>query len=608
MRAATASRSIISRHDHRRLGSDAVGPDRRGVLDVGRSTPAPSRSASTAPSVRVSCAATSPTCHGSPASRSSPTRTPACPTSSVATTNSPATTAELLGQFARDGLVNIAGGCCGTTPAHVRAIAEAVQGLPPRAVPAIKRTHTAVRPAGAHHPAARRPLRQRRRADQHHRLAQVREAHPRGPLRGGGRGRPPAGRCRRPAHRREHGRGHARLGRGDVALPEASSPVEPDISVVPVMIDSSRWDVIEAGLQVHPGQGCRELDLAQGGRGAVPRARPAVPPLRRRGRGHGLRRGRPGGQRRPQGRDRPPGDRAADRGGRLRASRTSSSTPTSSRSGPASRSTPATRSRTSRRRGGIKAELPGALVSGGVSNVSFAFRGNDPHPRGDPLGLPVPRHRGRDGHGHRQRRRAGDLRRHRARAARARRGPRAGPPARRHGAAARRRRPIRRRASTAGEGGRTRTAWRALPVDERLTHALVEGLDACIVEDTEEARLAATRPIEVIEGPLMDGMNVVGDLFGAGKMFLPQVVKSARVMKKAVAHLVPVHRGREGARARRARTARSSWPPSRATSTTSARTSSASCSAATTTRSSTSGVMVPVAAHPRDGARDRTPT
>ena len=74
---------------------------------------------------------------------------------------------------------------------------------------------------------------------------------------------------------------------------------------------------------------------------------------------------------------------------------------------------------------------------------------------------------------------------------------------------------------------------------ERLSHALVAGNDQFIVEDTEEARLAAEHPLHVIEGPLMDGMNVVGDLFGSGKMFLPQVVKSARVMKKAVAHLIP---------------------------------------------------------------------
>ncbi|GAA5009285.1 methionine synthase [Pseudoluteimonas lycopersici] len=81
--------------------------------------------------------------------------------------------------------------------------------------------------------------------------------------------------------------------------------------------------------------------------------------------------------------------------------------------------------------------------------------------------------------------------------------------------------------------------WREQPVASRLSHALVHGIDAYVEADTEEARLEAARPLDVIEGPLMDGMNVVGDLFGAGKMFLPQVVKSARVMKKAVAHLLP---------------------------------------------------------------------
>jgi len=82
-------------------------------------------------------------------------------------------------------------------------------------------------------------------------------------------------------------------------------------------------------------------------------------------------------------------------------------------------------------------------------------------------------------------------------------------------------------------------SWRELDVNKRLEHALVNGLDEYVVDDTEEARLLADRPLNVIEGPLMAGMNVVGDLFGAGKMFLPQVVKSARVMKKAVGHLVP---------------------------------------------------------------------
>ncbi|MEO0500667.1 MAG: methionine synthase [Pseudomonadota bacterium] len=94
--------------------------------------------------------------------------------------------------------------------------------------------------------------------------------------------------------------------------------------------------------------------------------------------------------------------------------------------------------------------------------------------------------------------------------------------------------------------------WRENPVAERLSHALVKGIDQYVVEDTEEARQTADRPIHVIEGPLMDGMNVVGDLFGSGKMFLPQVVKSARVMKKAVAHLIPFieEEKEEGARAK----------------------------------------------------------
>src|SRR3546814_4484102 len=82
-------------------------------------------------------------------------------------------------------------------------------------------------------------------------------------------------------------------------------------------------------------------------------------------------------------------------------------------------------------------------------------------------------------------------------------------------------------------------SWREKDVRARLSHALVHGIDQYVGEDTEEARGLATRALDVIGGPLMDGMNVVGDLFGAGKMFLPQVVKSARVMKKAVAYLLP---------------------------------------------------------------------
>jgi len=97
-------------------------------------------------------------------------------------------------------------------------------------------------------------------------------------------------------------------------------------------------------------------------------------------------------------------------------------------------------------------------------------------------------------------------------------------------------------AETVKGGGKKKVedlAWRNQPVRERLAYALVRGITDFIEVDTEAARLEAEQPIHVIEGPLMDGMNVVGDLFGAGKMFLPQVVKSARVMKKAVAYLLP---------------------------------------------------------------------
>jgi 5-methyltetrahydrofolate--homocysteine methyltransferase len=187
----------------------------------------------------------------------------------------------------------------------------------------------------------------------------------------------------------------------------------------------------------------------------------------------------------------------------------------------------------------IKANLPGAKVSGGVSNVSFSFRGNDPVREaihtvflyhaiqaGMDMGIvnagmvgvydelePVLRERVEDVVLNRR--------------------PDAGER-------------LVEVAETAKSGARDdslKNEWRALPVRERLSHALVRGMNEFITEDTEEMWRAIEadggRPLHVIEGPLMDGMNVVGDLFGQGKMFLPQVVKSARVMKQAVAHLLP---------------------------------------------------------------------
>ncbi len=127
---------LRARSRMRRGGPSRDRPSRRSGPRSG--TPGRSRSASTARSAPASCGATSPTSAGSPGSPSAPTRTPDCPNEFGGYDEQPATTAELLGQYARDGLVNIAGGCCGTTPAHVRAIVEAVAGVPPREIPVIE--------------------------------------------------------------------------------------------------------------------------------------------------------------------------------------------------------------------------------------------------------------------------------------------------------------------------------------------------------------------------------------------------------------------------------------------------------------------------------------
>ena len=187
----------------------------------------------------------------------------------------------------------------------------------------------------------------------------------------------------------------------------------------------------------------------------------------------------------------------------------------------------------------IKQHLPGAKVSGGVSNVSFSFRGNEPVREaihtvflyhairaGMDMGIVNAGMIGvYDDIEPGLRERVEDV------------------VLNRRADAAERLIEVAESARGAARDDATRLAWRALPVAERLSHALVHGITDFIVDDTEEVwrEVAARggRPLHVIEGPLMAGMNVVGDLFGAGKMFLPQVVKSARVMKQAVAHLLP---------------------------------------------------------------------
>ena len=184
----------------------------------------------------------------------------------------------------------------------------------------------------------------------------------------------------------------------------------------------------------------------------------------------------------------------------------------------------------------IRRRCPGTHISGGLSNLSFSFRGNEPvrramhsvflyHaiPAGMDMGIVN----------------AGQLDVYDAIDAELREACEDVIFDRRDDATDRLIALAERYKGTDVEAEKAAAEWRSMPVGERLSYALVKGIDAHIVDDTEEARQQFARPIEVIEGPLMDGMNVVGDLFGSGKMFLPQVVKSARVMKRAVAHLIP---------------------------------------------------------------------
>ncbi|HEU5456626.1 MAG TPA: methionine synthase, partial [Nocardioides sp.] len=188
----------------------------------------------------------------------------------------------------------------------------------------------------------------------------------------------------------------------------------------------------------------------------------------------------------------------------------------------------------------IKETLPGALVSGGISNVSFSFRGNNPvreaihavflfHAIKAGLDMGIVN--------------AGTLAVYDEVDAELRERIEDVVLNRRPDAAERLLEIAEEHNREASGEAEVEDEWRSLPVSERITHALVKGIDTYAEDDTEELRAVIAerggRPIEVIEGPLMDGMNVVGDLFGAGKMFLPQVVKSARVMKKAVAYLIP---------------------------------------------------------------------
>ena len=457
---------------------------------------------------------------------------------------SPEITAGLLATFARDGIINIAGGCCGTTPAHIKAIVAAVAGVAPRVAPTVERK---TRLSGLQALAIPQPggvfvnVGERTNVTGSRKFAKLVLDD-------------------RYDQAVEVARQQVEAGAQliDVNMDEAMLDsvaamtrfmrliaAEPDISAVPVMLDSSRWEVIEAGLKCVQGKSVvNSISLKEGEEPFLEHAR-----LCRR---YGAAVVVMGFDEQGQADTADRKVAVATRAYRLLTERAgfepedvildpnifAIGTGIEEHAGYAVAYIEAT--------GRIKASLPGALISGGVSNVSFAFRGNDQireaihsvflyHAIAAGMDMGIVN--------------AGALAIYDDIEAALRELVEDLVLNRRPDATERLLAVADRysgeRANAVGPGGDAQ-AWRSLPVGERLTHALVEGIDAFIVEDTEEARQAAKRPIEVIEGPLMDGMNVVGDLFGSGKMFLPQVVKSARVMKKAVAHLVPfIEAGRE---------------------------------------------------------------
>ena len=447
----------------------------------------------------------------------------------------PEITAGVLGDLARRGVLNLVGGCCGTTPDHIRAIADAVQGVPPREPP---QPPSLLRLSGLE------PLVVGPRTN----FVNVGE---RTNVTGSRRF---AGLIRDGDYSRalEVARQQVEAGAQiiDVNLDEGMLDseqamrtflnllaAEPDISRVPVMVDSSKWSVLEAGLRCLQGKGVvNSLSLKEGDEEFLRHARLArrygaavvVMAFDEQGQAETAERRVAICERAYELLTRqvgyPPEDIVFD------PNIFAVGTGIEEHANYAVEYIEAVRR--------IKARFPGVRVSGGVSNVSFAFRG---HARireamhtaflyhaiqaGMDMGIVN----------------AGQLAVYDDIPAELRELVEDVLLNRRPDATERLLAAADRWRTDQSAPGRAEAddAWRDLPVADRLSHALVEGIDAWILEDTEAARLELGRPLSVIEGPLMAGMNVVGDLFGAGKMFLPQVVKSARVMKKAVAHLVP---------------------------------------------------------------------
>ena len=459
----------------------------------------------------------------------------------------PEETSSLLEEFARSGLVNVAGGCCGTTPEHIRAIAEKLADVAPRVVPeiAVKTRLSGLEALNIDDDTLFVNVGERTnvtgskmflrliREEKYEEALQVARQQV------------------------ENGAQIIDINMDEAMLDSAACMrrflnligSEPDISRVPIMIDSSKWEVIEQGLRCVQGKAVvNSISMKEGEAAFIEHAKlcrkygaaAVVMAFDERGQADSL-------ERRKEICARayrilteevgfPPEDIIFD------PNVFAIATGIEEHNHYAVDFIEAT--------GWITQNLPHARVSGGISNVSFSFRGNDVMreaihavflyyaiQQGLTMGIV---NAGQlavyDDLDKTLRDMVEDVVLDRPE------------PLGRTDAADERtstERLVELAETIKGSGVRKEEdlSWRNASVEERLTHALVHGITNFIVEDTEEIRQKIAdkggRPIEVIEGPLMDGMNVVGDLFGAGKMFLPQVVKSARVMKQAVAHLIP---------------------------------------------------------------------
>ncbi|MDQ8953236.1 methionine synthase [Acinetobacter rudis] len=458
----------------------------------------------------------------------------------------PDQTAAFLKEFAESGLINITGGCCGTTPDHIRAIAEAVRDIAPRQIPEIK---PACRLSGleafniyddslfvnvgerTNVTGSKKFLRLIREENFAEALDVARQQV-------------------------ESGAQIIDINMDEGMLDSQGAMVhflnlvasEPDISRVPIMIDSSKWDIIEAGLKCVQGKSIvNSISLKEGYDEFVTKARLCrqygaaiiVMAFDEQGQADTAARKREICQRSYNVLVNDVGYPAEDI--IFDPNVFAVATGIEEHNNYAVDFIEAT--------GWIKQNLPHAMISGGVSNVSFSFRGNEPvreaihavflyHAikQGMTMGIvnagqlaiyddipaelkaaveDVIQNQNQGENGQLATEKLLEV-------------------------------AEKFRGQSSGQKVEENLEWRNESVEKRLEYALVKGITTFINEDTEEARLKSSRPLDVIEGPLMDGMNVVGDLFGSGKMFLPQVVKSARVMKQAVAWLNPFIEAEKG--------------------------------------------------------------